>query len=396
MIMRKFGFLWTMLVVLAFQVGPVSHAQADVVGRLTQVEGRVDLMRGGQLPATPVKVDDGVQPGDVLRTKSLSKAQITFIDNSVLTISPESRVGIEAYMFDSAQNKRNAVLQLFQGLAHAVVNKVYKSAEPDFVIKTHTAIMGIRGTEFGIRIHPNSSTILNFEGVLQVGNILSEVSQLSRRAFKLAYSFGPCGEGSRHSVCLKNMQGTMVGSGLVPTQPFAITLKDMQNFMSQMAGVQTSRRGGSTGGGTGSGSGSGKGGTGGTAGDSGSGKGDSGGAGSGTAGDSGSAGSGTGTAGGAGSGGGSTGTAVCSAITGCADTIGAQAPVTAGGIQGPLSVILPVPVNVIQGNSQNLVNYTPPAVTQQPAAAQPPVVAPASTSTSLVPPLPPPPPARGK
>ena len=101
--MRKFAFLWVVFVILALQLGPLTDAQADVVGRLTQVEGRVDLLKGGQLPATPVKVDDGVQPGDVLRTKSLSKAQITFIDNSTLTIAPESRVAIEAYMFDPAR-----------------------------------------------------------------------------------------------------------------------------------------------------------------------------------------------------------------------------------------------------------------------------------------------------
>ena len=72
--MRKIAFLWTMLLVLAFQVGSLTHAQAEVVGRLTQVEGRVDLLKGGQLPAIPAKVEDGVQPGDVLRTKSQSKA----------------------------------------------------------------------------------------------------------------------------------------------------------------------------------------------------------------------------------------------------------------------------------------------------------------------------------
>ena len=251
-LMRKFVFLWTMLVVLAFQVGSLTHAQADAVGRLTLVEGRVDLMRGGQLPATPVKVDDGVQTGDVLRTKSLSKAQITFIDNSTLAIAPESRVAIEAYMFDSVQNKRNVVLQLFQGLAHAVVSKVYKSAEPDFVIKTHTAVMGIRGTEFGIRLHPNSSTILNFTGLLQVGNILSEVSQLSRRAFKLAYSFGPGAGSGQHWVLLKDMQGTTVGRGLPPTQAFGISPADLKAFMNQMAvGLTSRKRDGGAGGGGG-------------------------------------------------------------------------------------------------------------------------------------------------
>jgi hypothetical protein len=250
--MRKFLFLRTILVVLAFQAVSLTHAHADAVGRLTLVEGRVDLMRGGQLPAILVKVDDEVQPGDVVRTKSLSKVMITFIDNSTLTIAPESRVAIEAYMFDSAQNKRHAVLQLFQGLVHAVVSKIFKSAEPDFVIKTHTAIMGIRGTEFGIRLHPNSSTILNFTGLLQVGNILSEVSQLSRQAFKLAYSFGPGAGSGQHWVFLKDMQGTTVGRGLPPTQAFDISPADRKAFMNQMAGRLTShKRDGGAGGGEG-------------------------------------------------------------------------------------------------------------------------------------------------
>ena len=49
---------------------------------------------------TRLRLEDGLETGDVIRTKSLSKAQITFIDKSTLTISPESRVAIEAYMVD--------------------------------------------------------------------------------------------------------------------------------------------------------------------------------------------------------------------------------------------------------------------------------------------------------
>ena len=186
----------------------------------------------------------------MLRTKSLSKAQITFIDNSTLTISPESRVCIEAYMFDAAQNKRNAVIQLFQGLAHVVVSKFSKSAEPDFVVKTHTAIMGVRGTEFGIRLQPNNTTILNFEGVLQVGNVFPEVSQLFRKAFTVAYSFGSGGGGGRW-VFLKGMQGTSVDRGMPPTAPFAVSPADQKAFMNQLAGGLTSRKsGGDSGGGS--------------------------------------------------------------------------------------------------------------------------------------------------
>jgi hypothetical protein len=228
-VMRKSAIFWVVFVILAFQVGMLTSAQADVVGRLTQVEGRVDLLKGGKLPAVAVKLNDGVQIGDIIRTKSLSKAQITFVDNSTMTIGPESRVGIEAYMFDSSKNKRNAVVELFQGLAHVAVSKIFKAAEPDFVVKTQTAIMGVRGTDFGVRIYPSSSDVLNFEGLLQVGNILPNVSQLFQRAFKVAYSFSS-GNGQRW-VFLKAMQGTSVGRGLPPSAVFAVTPAMKSAFM---------------------------------------------------------------------------------------------------------------------------------------------------------------------
>jgi hypothetical protein len=237
--------------ILAFQVGMLTNAQANGVGRLTQLEGRVDILRGGKLPAVAVKLNDGVQVGDVIRTRSLSKAQITFEDNSTLTISPESRVAIEAYMFDAGKNKRNAVVQLFQGLAHVAVSKIFKAAEPDFVVKTQTAIMGVRGTDFGVRIYPNSSDVLNFEGLLQVGNILPGVSQLFHRAFKVAYSFNTQGVGGQHWVFLKSMQGTTVGLGLPPSAVFAVTPAMKSSFMDVFSTLGSSCPvgGGATGGG---------------------------------------------------------------------------------------------------------------------------------------------------
>jgi len=238
--MSRSRFLRVAIILMVLVLTLPLMVQAEIVGHLTQVEGRVDLLKGGKLPATPVKLQDGVESKDVLRTKSLSKAQITFIDNSSVTVSPESRIAIEEYLFDPAQKKRTAVLNIFQGLAHVVVTKLFKVDEPDFVVKTHTAITGVRGTDFGVRIHPNSSTILNFKGLTQVANIFPEVGQLFNRAFKVAYSFGS--PGSPNSVLLKDMQGTTVGRGMPPTLPFAVTPQDQQQFMNQMGSGLISRK----------------------------------------------------------------------------------------------------------------------------------------------------------
>ncbi|HZE20568.1 MAG TPA: FecR family protein, partial [Desulfobaccales bacterium] len=216
------------ILVLVLVLGLSAWASAKVVGHVTKVQGRIDILKRGKLPANPVKLQDAVESGDVLRAKSLSRAQITFIDNTILTLSPRSRLAIKDYEFHPEKEKRNAVLKIFQGLAHVVVSKLYKVEQPDFIIETNTAVTGVRGTDFGVRLEPNSTTILNFQGLVQVANIFPEVSKLTRRTAKVAFTFPPS------SVLLHDMQATTVAAGLSPTVPVSISELDKKQFMSQM------------------------------------------------------------------------------------------------------------------------------------------------------------------
>jgi hypothetical protein len=217
-------------VALALMLICSTFAGAEVVGRLTQEEGRVELLKGGKLPAVALKLNDPVEPGDVIRTKSRSKAQVKFIDDSTLNLSQEARFAIEEFKFQPNQGKRRAVLKIFQGLALAVVNKILQAEEPDFVIKTQTAIVGVRGTEIGIRNEPNRTTILNFKGRTQVANILPQVSPLFLKASKVAYDWKPTGDAAT-TVLLADMQATKVDQGQPPTVPYNITSEEYQNFL---------------------------------------------------------------------------------------------------------------------------------------------------------------------
>ncbi len=165
------GLMLILVLGLTLTVG----AEAAVVGHFTEVEGRVDLMKGGNLPTIPVKVQDGVEPGDVIRTKSLSRAQLKFVDDTVLTIAPESRVAIEEYLYDAQKGQRQAVLQIFRGLVHTVVSKVIQTEKPDFIIKTQTSIMGVRGTAWYTHLLPYSTDVYNESGKLRLQNIFAEV-----------------------------------------------------------------------------------------------------------------------------------------------------------------------------------------------------------------------------
>jgi len=153
------------MLVLVLVIPAVVDAAA--VGRFTMVEGQVDLLRQGKLPAVPVKVQDGVEPGDVIRTKSKSKAQVKFVDDSSITMAPESRMAVADFVYDGPRGYRRAVLRHFRGLIHAVVTQLIKVQEPEFIIETQTAVMGVRGTEGYLLQVPNSSILYCIYGIWQ-------------------------------------------------------------------------------------------------------------------------------------------------------------------------------------------------------------------------------------
>jgi hypothetical protein len=187
---------WYLLLIMALTLALASMAQAGVVGHFTQVEGRVELLKGGNLPADLVKLQDGVAPGDVIRTKSMSRAQVKFVDDTTLTIAPESRVGIEEFMYDAPKGQRQAVLQVFRGLVHTLVSRVLKNEQPDFIMKTHTGTMGVRGTSWYTQIAPLYTDVYTENGKVCCRNIFREV---------------------KGEVCTGNLEFTRIGQGLPPT-----------------------------------------------------------------------------------------------------------------------------------------------------------------------------------
>ena len=167
---RKFRLALGVILIITALL-PLAAAAAPV-GRFTMVEGHVDLLKQGNLPAIPVKVQDGVETGDVVRTKARSKAQITFVDDTALTLAPESRVAVADYIYDPNRSQRRATLRVFRGMVHTVVNRILQLQEPDFIVQTATGTLGVRGTEWYTLLKPNSTLVYLTRGglALQTAN----------------------------------------------------------------------------------------------------------------------------------------------------------------------------------------------------------------------------------
>ncbi|MBI3599991.1 MAG: FecR domain-containing protein [Nitrospinae bacterium] len=146
--------IWrTSLIFLTIFLVP-SLSFAEPVGSFSRVEGRVDILKAGETSAVPVKSDDSVSMGDIVRTKSDGKAEITFKDDTTIRLAPETRMKLDEYVFNPDNSRKTGVLGLFRGKVRAVVSKTKGGIIPvgagisSFNINTPTAVAGVRGTDF--------------------------------------------------------------------------------------------------------------------------------------------------------------------------------------------------------------------------------------------------------
>jgi hypothetical protein len=145
--------------IMAFMISLPIWASAEEVGNFTKIEERVDYQKGATGPLTPAKVKEPVEVNDIIQTYDVSRAQVEFRDKTLITISPKSKVAIESYMFDPSKFERTGKFDLIQGVMKVVVPVSEAGQKRNITIKTSTAIMGIRGTEF-IAISATNASIV--------------------------------------------------------------------------------------------------------------------------------------------------------------------------------------------------------------------------------------------
>jgi hypothetical protein len=138
---------WTLLVCLScFAAG----VWAGDVGQIKAATGAVFLERQGQrLPAT---LGMPVLESDTLVTGADGSAGVTFSDNSVLSVGPGSVLAIERYAFDSTTHNGHFDASLKKGTLAVVSGKMVKQSPDAMRVRTPSSIMGVRGTEFVVKV----------------------------------------------------------------------------------------------------------------------------------------------------------------------------------------------------------------------------------------------------
>ena len=128
----------------------VSAAHAADIGQIKVSKGAVTIERAGQqLPGT---VGTHVQASDVVRTGSDGSVGITRTDDSLLSAGPNSVLALDRYDFDDVTSRGRFDASLGKGTLAVVSGRLAKQSPDAMTIRTPSAVLGVRGTEFVVRV----------------------------------------------------------------------------------------------------------------------------------------------------------------------------------------------------------------------------------------------------
>lgn len=129
------------LLVLVLLPFSLLAAVAQIVGLKGEATGQI----GTQAPL-PLALHAHIDEGTRIVTASNGRVRLRFTDGTLITIGSDSSFAVEAFRDDPAD--ADASFSLERGVFRAITGQIGKIAPERFRLRTHNAVIGIRGTDF--------------------------------------------------------------------------------------------------------------------------------------------------------------------------------------------------------------------------------------------------------
>jgi hypothetical protein len=141
---------------------PCGAFAAETVGTVTRVENQARIGGGSAVVGTPVHMDDEI------RTGAKGRLEITFRDQTLLTLGENAKVVIDRYVFNPSQGTGEMAVKATQGAMRFVTGKIGKLKDHNVTVVTPSAALAVRGTDFWVGPIDGQYGVLLLKGKVKV------------------------------------------------------------------------------------------------------------------------------------------------------------------------------------------------------------------------------------
>ncbi|MDO9181873.1 MAG: FecR family protein, partial [Bacteriovorax sp.] len=155
--------------ILLFPAILFSNTVSNQIAEVIKIRGEVSQLSPGARTARVVALGDKFVEDTSILTGPKSFVKIKFIDNSELNVGPESKIIIAEMKKDSV-----GIISLLKGRIRTEVEKdTEKPNTNKFFIKTRTAALGVRGTDFQTIYNPENkmTSLLTYRGEVAMAKV---------------------------------------------------------------------------------------------------------------------------------------------------------------------------------------------------------------------------------
>lgn len=155
------------LAIFLLGVPQISMTEDKLLGHITSLSGTVQLKRVKDTAWIEAVMDMPIYVGDTIQTMKNGQGIITFIDESVLKINPNSKIALDTII--SPVEKKSSVLLFFGRIWNKISKKALRKRVVE--VQTPTAICGVRGTEFETASYEDGTMLVRVDsGRIEVDN----------------------------------------------------------------------------------------------------------------------------------------------------------------------------------------------------------------------------------
>ena len=143
------------VIVSALALVQLSIAEESPIGRIKSLTGTSTIQHNGA--TRNAALGGPVFQFDVLETDSEGSLGIVFVDESSLSLGPDTSLTVDEYVFAPETKGGSFVSRVTRGTLLYVSGLIAKISPESVAVETPVGTIGIRGTRFMVKIEPEGA-----------------------------------------------------------------------------------------------------------------------------------------------------------------------------------------------------------------------------------------------